>query len=112
VNQGPAVTRYELQPEPGVKVAKIANLADDIALNLAAQGVRIDQAGYGVGVPLPNPGLRTAVRNLGLPAGSPPRGSSSTVSRKYSTLLSPRWSSRQRGTTSKHSLAWSPHRRS
>ncbi len=40
--QGPAVTRFELQPEPGVKVSKIANLADDIALNLAAQGVRIE----------------------------------------------------------------------
>ncbi len=39
---GPAVTRYELQPAPGVKVAKITSLADDIALSLAAQGVRIE----------------------------------------------------------------------
>ncbi|MDO4581260.1 MAG: DNA translocase FtsK 4TM domain-containing protein [Bacillota bacterium] len=39
---GPAVTRYELQPAPGVKVSRITNLADDIALSLAAQGVRIE----------------------------------------------------------------------
>jgi len=55
--QGPAVTRYELQPEPGVKVSKIANLADDIALNLAAQGVRIEAPVPGksvVGIEVPN----------------------------------------------------------
>ena len=39
---GPAVTRYELQPAPGVKVARITSLADDIALSLAAQSVRIE----------------------------------------------------------------------
>lgn len=39
---GPAVTRYELQPAPGVKVSRITSLADDIALTLAAQGVRIE----------------------------------------------------------------------
>ena len=39
---GPAVTRYELQPAPGVKVARITALADDIALSLAAPGVRIE----------------------------------------------------------------------
>ncbi|MCR4963653.1 MAG: DNA translocase FtsK [Firmicutes bacterium] len=39
---GPAVTRYELQPAPGVKVARITSLSDDIALSLAAQGVRIE----------------------------------------------------------------------
>ncbi len=42
VVSGPAVTRYELQPAPGVKVAKIVNLADDIALTLAAKGLRIE----------------------------------------------------------------------
>jgi len=55
--QGPAVTRFELQPEPGVKVSKIANLADDIALNLAAQGVRIEAPVPGksvVGIEVPN----------------------------------------------------------
>ena len=55
--QGPAVTRYELQPEPGVKISRIANLADDIALNLAAQGVRIEAPVPGksvVGIEVPN----------------------------------------------------------
>lgn len=55
--QGPAVTRYELQPEPGVKVSKIAGLADDIALNLASQGVRIEAPVLGksvVGIEVPN----------------------------------------------------------
>ncbi len=41
-NRGPSVTRYELQPAAGVKVARITSLADDIALNLAAEGVRIE----------------------------------------------------------------------
>ncbi len=40
--RGPAVTRYELQPAAGVKISKITNLADDIAMNLAAVGVRIE----------------------------------------------------------------------
>ena len=47
VSRGPAVTRYELQPAPGVKISKITNLADDIALNLASSGVRIE-------APIPN----------------------------------------------------------
>ena len=42
VSIGPAFTRYELQPAPGVKVSRIVNLTDDIALNLAASGVRIE----------------------------------------------------------------------
>ena len=57
VNQGPAVTRFELQPEPGVKVSRIASLSDDIALNLAAQGVRIEAPIPGksaVGIEVPN----------------------------------------------------------
>ena len=42
ISQGPSVTRYELQPEQGVKVSKIVNLADDIKLNLAATDIRIE----------------------------------------------------------------------
>jgi S-DNA-T family DNA segregation ATPase FtsK/SpoIIIE len=48
ISRGPAVTRYELQPSPGVKVSKIVNLSDDISLNLAASGVRIEHP-YGKG---------------------------------------------------------------
>ena len=47
ISKGPSVTRYELQPAAGVKISKITNLADDIALNLAAAGVRIE-------APIPN----------------------------------------------------------
>lgn len=54
-SRGPSVTRYELQPAPGVKLSKIANLADDVALNLAVSGVRIapvpDKAAVGVEIP-------------------------------------------------------------
>ena len=42
VSCGPTVTRYELQPEMGVKVSKIVNLADDIKLNLATPDIRIE----------------------------------------------------------------------
>ena len=56
ISRGPAVTRYELQPGAGVKISKIAGLADDIALNLAAGGVRIEapipnKAAVGIEVP-------------------------------------------------------------
>lgn len=57
INQGPVVTRFELQPEPGVKVSRIASLSDDIALNLAAQGVRIEAPVPGksvIGIEVPN----------------------------------------------------------
>ncbi|MFY9177722.1 MAG: DNA translocase FtsK [Caldicoprobacterales bacterium] len=57
VSRGPAITRYELQPAPGVKVSRIVNLADDIALNLAASGVRIEAPIPGkaaIGVEVPN----------------------------------------------------------
>ncbi len=56
--QGPAVTRYELQPEPGVKVSRINNLANDISLAMAAQGIRIEAPVPGksvVGIEVPNP---------------------------------------------------------
>ena len=42
VSCGPTVTRYELQPEQGVKVSRIVSLADDIKLNLAAADIRIE----------------------------------------------------------------------
>ena len=57
VSCGPAVTRYELQPEQGVKVSKITSLADDIKLNLAAADVRIEAPIPGkaaVGIEVPN----------------------------------------------------------
>lgn len=57
ISRGPAVTRYELQPASGVKISKITNLADDIALNLASSGVRIEAPIPGkaaVGIEIPN----------------------------------------------------------
>ena len=57
INRGPSVTRYELQPSAGVKISKITGLADDIALNLAATGVRIEAPIPGkaaVGIEVPN----------------------------------------------------------
>jgi len=57
ISQGPAVTRYELQPEQGVKVSRIVNLADDIKLNLAATDIRIEAPIPGkaaVGIEVPN----------------------------------------------------------
>ena len=47
ISRGPSVTRYELQPEPGVRISRITNLAEDIALRLAASSVRIE-------APIPN----------------------------------------------------------
>ncbi|MDR0974718.1 MAG: DNA translocase FtsK [Ruminococcus sp.] len=57
IHRGPTVTRYELQPAAGVKISKITGLSDDIALNLAAAGVRIEAPIPGkaaVGVEVPN----------------------------------------------------------
>ena len=57
VSVGPAITRYELRPAEGVRVSKIANLADDIALNLAAETIRIEAPIPGkqaVGIEVPN----------------------------------------------------------
>lgn len=57
IAHGPAVTRFELQPAPGVKVSRITSLSDDIALNLAAMSVRIEAPIPGkaaVGVEIPN----------------------------------------------------------
>ena len=56
ISRGPTVTRYELQPRAGVKISKITSLADDIALNLASAGVRIEapipnKAAVGIEVP-------------------------------------------------------------
>lgn len=57
VNRGPAVTRFELQPKQGVKVSRIVNLTDDIAMNLAAPSIRIEAPIPGksaVGIEVPN----------------------------------------------------------
>lgn len=64
VSRGPSVTRYELQPAPGVKISKITNLADDIALNLASTGVRIEapipnKSAVGIEVPNKNKSMVT-----------------------------------------------------
>lgn len=60
VTKGPSVTRYEIQPEVGVKVSKIVNLADDIALNLASAGIRMEAPIPGkaaIGIEVPNKDL-------------------------------------------------------
>ena len=57
VTKGPSVTRFEIQPSPGVKVSKIVNLQDDIALGLAASGVRMEAPIPGkaaIGIEVPN----------------------------------------------------------
>ena len=57
VTRGPSVTRFELEPAPGVKVSSVVNLADDIALKLAAPGVRIEAPIPGkaaIGIEVPN----------------------------------------------------------
>ncbi len=64
ISRGPSVTRYELQPAAGVKISKITNLSDDIAMNLAASGVRIEAPIPGkaaVGIEVPNK-TRSVVR--------------------------------------------------
>ena len=68
ISQGPSVTRYELQPEQGVKVSKIVGLADDIKLNLAATDIRIEAPIPGkaaVGIEVPNKeNMMVALRDL------------------------------------------------
>ncbi len=62
VSRGPAITRYEMQPAPGVKVSKIVNLADDIALSMAAPDVRIEAPIPGkaaIGIEVPNKEIAT-----------------------------------------------------
>lgn len=57
VSQGPAVTRYELEPAPGTKVSKIVSLSDDLALSLAAPGIRMEAPIPGkaaIGIEVPN----------------------------------------------------------
>lgn len=57
ITRGPSVTRYEIQPAPGVKIRKITGLADDIAMNMAASGVRIEAPipnKAAVGIEIPN----------------------------------------------------------
>ena len=62
VSRGPAVTRYELQPAAGVKISRVTGLADDIALNLSAAGVRIEAPIPGkpaIGIEVPNKVIST-----------------------------------------------------
>ena len=62
VTHGPAITRYELAPAPGVKVSRIVGLVDDIALNMASDGVRIEAPIPGkpaVGIEIPNQKIET-----------------------------------------------------
>ena len=64
ISRGPSVTRYEIQPAAGVKISRITNLSDDIALNLAASGVRIEapipnKAAVGIEVPNKNRSMVT-----------------------------------------------------
>lgn len=62
VSRGPAITRYEIQPPPGVKVSRIVGLADDIALGMASTGVRIEAPIPGlaaVGIEVPNKKIST-----------------------------------------------------
>jgi len=57
ISQGPAVTRFEIQPEPGIKVSRIASLSDDISLSMASSGVRIEAPIPGksaIGIEVPN----------------------------------------------------------
>jgi len=64
VSQGPTITRFEVQPPPGVKVSRIVNLADDIALSLAATGVRIEAPIPGksaIGIEVPNSEITAVV---------------------------------------------------
>ncbi|MCR5652375.1 MAG: DNA translocase FtsK [Ruminococcus sp.] len=68
ISRGPSVTRYELHPAPGVKINKITNLSDDIALNLAANGIRIEAPIPGkaaVGIEVPNKSVNVvSIREL------------------------------------------------
>ncbi|MEW5952362.1 MAG: DNA translocase FtsK [Bacillota bacterium] len=62
VSIGPAITRYEIQPPPGIKVSRIVGLADDIALGMATSGVRIEAPIPGkaaVGIEVPNQSINT-----------------------------------------------------
>ena len=61
ISCGPAVTRYELQPAAGVKISRITSLADDIAMNLASSGVRIEAPipnKHAIGIEVPNTSVR------------------------------------------------------
>lgn len=68
ISQGPSVTRYEMQPEQGVKVSKIVSLSDDIKLNLAATDIRIEAPIPGkaaIGIEVPNKeNMAVALRDL------------------------------------------------
>ena len=72
MTQGPSVTRFEVQPEPGVKVNKITNLSDDIKLSLAAKDIRIEAPIPGkhtIGIEVPNHSSRPVLLSEILQAG-------------------------------------------
>ena len=86
ISRGPSVTRYEIQPAPGIKISRIANLSDDIAMNLAASGVRIEapipnKAAVGIEIPnrtrltvslreiIDSPQFKSATSNLNVALG-------------------------------------------
>ncbi len=76
-SKGPSITRYELQPETGVKVSKVVNLSDDIALNMAASAIRIEAPIPGkaaIGIEIPNDetsmvDLRSMIESSGFKKG-------------------------------------------
>jgi S-DNA-T family DNA segregation ATPase FtsK/SpoIIIE len=73
MTQGPSVTRFEVQPEPGVKVNKITNLSDDIKLSLAAKDIRIEAPIPGkhtIGIEVPNHSSRPVLISEILQSGS------------------------------------------
>ncbi|WP_423407700.1 DNA translocase FtsK [Heyndrickxia sp. MSNUG] len=73
MTQGPSVTRFEVQPEPGVKVNKITNLSDDIKLSLAAKDIRIEAPIPGkhtIGIEVPNHSSRPVLLSEILQGGS------------------------------------------
>ncbi len=82
VTHGPAITRYEVQPAPGVKVSRIVGLVDDIALNMASDGVRIEAPIPGkpaVGIEIPNERIETVSLRDVLESGEMAREKSPTA---------------------------------
>ncbi len=94
VSCGPSVTRYELQPEQGVKVSKIVGLADDIKLNLAAADIRIEAPNPGkaaVGIEVPNK-ENSAVMLRDLLESEEFQNHASKISLQQERILQERWS--------------------
>lgn len=82
ISRGPSVTRYELSPAVGVKISRITNLADDIALNMAASGIRIEAPIPGkaaVGIEIPNRSRETVTLRELLESPEYKKGSSKSL---------------------------------